>query len=212
MNKYAVFCCMLLVSVSIAFGGEPAADVRLNAPEGWRKERIVLPPPFAPDMKLKGLEEIRFAPGMFQLQSDSFFSYVFVFQLENKPELSQEIMERELLAYYRGLATAVLKSRNASVDTNTFTLKLTKASAIDDAPKPPQIPRQFTGDLKWVEPFVTGQSQTLHLELQSWKSQDSNHRFMFVCASPKPKTTAIWRQMREIRNSFHRLNGTLDGQ
>jgi len=188
------------------FGEEPAVDFRFETPEGWKKERIALPPPFAPDMKLKGLEEIRFAPGMFQPQSDSFFSYVFVFQLENKPELTQEVMDSELLAYYRGLAIAVLKSRDVSADTNTLTLKLTEARTIDEAPKPPPTPKQYTGDLKWVEPFVTGQSQTLHLEVETWKHEDSNHRYMFVCASPKPKTAAIWRQMHEIRASFHRLN------
>jgi len=200
---------MFLLSATIAVGEEPAVDFRFDAPEGWRKERIALPPPFAPDMKLKGLEELRFAPGMFQPQSDSFFSYVFVFQLENKPELTQEVMEQELLAYYRGLAVAVLKGRNASADTTTFTLKLAEAGAIAEAPKPPQTPKRYTGDLKWVEPFVTGQSQTLHLEVETWKRGDSNHRFMFVCASPKPKTATIWRQMHEIRDSFRRLNKAL---
>jgi len=206
MNKHALICCMFLLSTSIAFGAEPVEDLRLDAPEGWKKERIVLPPTFAPDVKLKGLEEIRFTPGMFQPQSDSFFSYVFVFQLENKPELTLEVTERELLAYYRGLATAVLKGRNASADTTTFTLKLTATGASVEAPKPPQNLKQYTGDLKWVEPFVTGQSQTLHLEVETWQGEDSKHNYMFVCASPKPKTATIWQQMREIRDSFHRLN------
>ncbi len=44
----------------------------------WRGERIELPPRFAPTMTLKGIEEIRFAPGMFKAESDWFFSYVFV--------------------------------------------------------------------------------------------------------------------------------------
>ena len=209
MNKYAIVCCMLLVNVSIVFGDEPAEDFRFDTAEGWKKERISLPPPFAPDMKLKGLEELRFAPGMFQAQSDSYFSYVFVFQVEDKPELTLEVMEKELLAYYRGLAGAVLNSRTLSADTNAFTLKLTEAGAIDEAPKPPQTPKQYTGDLMWVEPFVTGKPQTLHLEIETWKRGDSNHRYMFVCVSPKPKTATIWRQMREIRTSFHRLNGVL---
>ena len=47
----------------------------------WKGERIVLPPKFAPDMKLTGVEEIRFAPGMFKPESETFFTYVFVFAL-----------------------------------------------------------------------------------------------------------------------------------
>lgn len=206
MNKYVVSWSMFLLSATITVGAEPAVNFRFETPDGWRMERIVLPPPFAPDMKLKGLEDLRFAPGMFQPQSDSFFSYVFVFQLEIKPDLTPEVIDRELLAYYRGLATAVLKSRNISADTNAFTLKLAETKAIDEAPKPPSTPKQYTGDLSWVEPFVSGQPQTLHLEVETWKSGDSQHNCMFVCASPKPKDAAIWQQMREIRASFHRLN------
>src|SRR5438045_1155199 len=47
----------------------------------WKGERIQLPPPFAPAMKLKGTEEIRFAPGMFDASSATFFSYAFVFSV-----------------------------------------------------------------------------------------------------------------------------------
>ena len=32
-------------------------------------------------MKLTGVEEIRFAPGMFKPESETFFTYVFVFAL-----------------------------------------------------------------------------------------------------------------------------------
>ena len=63
----------------------------------WKGERIRLPPAFAPAMKLKGIEEIRFAPGMFQAQSDSFFSYAFVFSVAKDHELTQEVIQREIL-------------------------------------------------------------------------------------------------------------------
>ena len=36
--------------------------MRLNAPKSWGGETIVLPPPFAPDMSFRGIEELRFAP------------------------------------------------------------------------------------------------------------------------------------------------------
>ncbi|MBI3866583.1 MAG: hypothetical protein HY290_32275, partial [Planctomycetia bacterium] len=78
----------LLMSGTLLAAEDPKAP-RLAAPEGWGGETIALPPGFAPDMKLKGSEHIRFAPGMMKAESDSFFSYAFVFELESKPELTE---------------------------------------------------------------------------------------------------------------------------
>ena len=58
----------------------------------WFGERIKLPPTFAPKMKLKGIEEILFAPGMFKATEKDFFSYVFLFALETKPELTADTL------------------------------------------------------------------------------------------------------------------------
>ena len=50
-----------------------AVKIHLDAPKGWRGEAIQLPPSFAPKMTWKGLEEVRFAPGMFDPKKDDFF-------------------------------------------------------------------------------------------------------------------------------------------
>lgn len=44
-------------------------------------------------MKLRGVEEIRFAPGMFQAQADSFFSYAFVFSVTKEQELTPAVIQ-----------------------------------------------------------------------------------------------------------------------
>ena len=48
---------------------EPS-PAKLVAPAGWDGETIQLPPGFSPEMKLKGSEHIRFAPGMMDPESD----------------------------------------------------------------------------------------------------------------------------------------------
>lgn len=57
---------------------------------------------FAPAMKLRGVEEIRFAPGMFQAQADSFFSCAFVFSVTKEQELTPAVIQQEILVCYRG--------------------------------------------------------------------------------------------------------------
>lgn len=173
----------------------------------WKGERIALPPIFAPAMKLNGVEVIRFAPGMFQAESESFFSYAFVFSLVKEQPLTREIIQREMLVYYRGLAESVSKSKGRTVDAAKFTFELEPAKAATGTPE--QISAaskvtQYAGKLAWVEPFVTGQPQTLHFEIQFWTDPGTTRDYLFVCTSPKSPggTEAIWRELRSLRRSF----------
>src|SRR4249920_2110771 len=95
---------VLLLLASPAFGQpDKKPPYQLPTPKGWGKETIALPPPFAPDMTWKGAEELRFAPGMFKADSDSFLSYTLFFWLPDDQKIDAKTMEKEFLAYYRGL-------------------------------------------------------------------------------------------------------------
>lgn len=178
------------------------SPAKLVAPANWKSETIKLPPGFAPSMKLKGAEHVRFAPGMFKANSDSFFSYVFAFEIEKGTKLDAASLKRELLAYYRGLSKAVLGDKAKDVDFSKFQLELKKSKQ-----KPAnKLVTTMIGKLEWVEPFTTKSKQTLHLELQSWHHKD--HEVVFVCVSPtemqnaNEKIPAIWQQMRKIRSGY----------
>ncbi len=201
MNKSLQACLAVILGVGLLKAEDRADGLQLKAPTGWKGETISLPPSFAPDMKLKGTEVIRFAPGMFDAKADSFFSYVFVFQVESEQKLTQKMLRQEMLVYYRGLAVAVLKNQKVNFDPKSFTLKLEEAKAT--AAARPTDAKSYKGELKWLEPFVTRKPQTLHLELTVWQDAKSKHNYVFVCASPKKTTEAIWKEMRGIRKSFY---------
>ena len=179
------------------------APFKLAAPEGWGGETIELPPGFAPDMKLKGSEHIRFAPGMMKPESDSFFSYAFVFQLQPKPDLTEDIIKDEFLKYYRGLCKAVLNGKVPDVDPSKFTLELTRVKP-DAKPssdeKVADTSIRYTGTLDWVEPFATKKPQKLNLEIWTWTRNERN--FIFACVSPQASETAIWKQLHAIRDDY----------
>ena len=172
---------------------EPGADIPLEAPEGWRGETIALPPGFAPKMALRGVEKIRFAPGMFKPGTDDFFSYVFVFQVGPKQDLAAKTIREQILVYYRGLATAV---GGKGIDTSVFTLDL---KALED---PPAGTTAHFGVLKWVEPFATKKPQSLNLELHAWKGKGGKHGWLFCSASPADTKADIWKTMRSVRAKF----------
>ena len=197
----------LLAAILLIAGTLWAADetysTKLTAPESWPGETIALPPGFAPDMKLKGSEHIRFAPGMMKPASDSFFSYAFVFELQSNPDLTETVVKEEFLKYYRGLCMKVLDGKAPDVDPSQFTLELQRLKS-DAKPQPNEkdadAPVLYTGTLDWVEPFATKKPQKLNLEIQTWVRNDRN--YIFACVSPQARDTAIWKQLHAIRDAY----------
>ena len=200
MIRVTTFSLLFLSAIAIA---DEQNRFALAAPAGWGGETIRLPPGFAPDMKLNGVEHIRFAPGMMQPGSDSFFSYAFAFELNPQPELTAAIVKEDFLRYYRGLCKAVLNGKVPDVDPSTFTLQLkpekhaTESPGDDDAA--PKYTR-YAGVLEWVEPFATRKPQTLNLEIQTWSGDDQN--YVFACVSPQATNADIWKLLHKIRDDY----------
>jgi hypothetical protein len=197
-----VFAVSWLMFGALVFAQEPGA-FKLAAPAGWGGESINLPPGFASDMKLQGTEHIRFAPGMMKPESDSFFSYAFVFELQPTPVLTESVVKDEFLKYYRGLCKAVLNGKLPDVDPSGFTLELQRVKSNAKPPadeKGAETPTQYTGTLAWVEPFATKKPQKLNLEIWTWTRNDRN--YIFACVSPQARDAGIWKQLHTIRDDY----------
>ena len=173
-------------------------EIAKPTPE-WAGERIKLPPGFAPKLGLKGIEEILFAPGMFKAEAKDFFTYVFLFALERKPELTPAVLRKELLVYYTGLSKSRLG--NPKLDTSKFTVKLSPLKENGPVPKGAVGAKSYRAEVYWIEPFTTKKFQTLNFELQTWKYAKSPYNYLFVCASPQKPSAPIWKTMRGIRAS-----------
>jgi hypothetical protein len=193
-------CLFGVLILNSAESAEPPKQpaYHLPLPSGWRKESFTLPPDFAPDMKWKGSEELRFAPGMFKASAPDFFSYAMLFRLPEDAKIDAKTLERELLAYYRGLCSAVSKSKKREVDTKGFTVTITAAKQQPDKRPDSEAVAGYMGELSWIEPFATAKHQTVHLDIQSWVS-GSKHRCIFICASAQPESAPVWKILREIR-------------
>jgi len=197
-----ILAVCFLISGSLLLAAEPTST-KLVAPDGWSGETIALPPGFAPDLTLKGVEKIRFAPGMMKPASDSFFSYAFAFELQSKPALTEPVVKEEFLKYYRGLCKAVLNGKLPEIDPSEFTLELKRVKSDTENSsdeKAVDAPTRYTGTLDWVEPFATKKPQKLELEIWTWSRNDRN--FIFTCVSPQSRDSAIWKQLRAIREDY----------
>ncbi|MDB4961931.1 MAG: hypothetical protein JWP01_1930 [Myxococcales bacterium] len=85
----------------------PAPPTPWPVPDGWKHELIAFPLGFAPSLAHDGVEEIRFAPGFFQPAAPGYWSYAFVWRLDNVPAFDASTVAAELTTYFRGLVDAV---------------------------------------------------------------------------------------------------------
>lgn len=136
-----MFAVSLLMSGSLLMAADPK-PAKLVAPDDWTGETIAIPPGFAPDMKLKGTEHIRFAPGMMKPAADTFFSYAFVFELEPQSALTEGVVKEEFLKYYRGLCQAVLGGKVPDVDPSNSRWNCNESNP---TPSPPHTPARWIG-------------------------------------------------------------------
>jgi len=191
----------ILLMSALAIGQTEKRPFQVPEPKGWAKESINLPPDFASDMKWKGTEDIRFAPGMFKADATDFFSYALLFWLPDDQKIDSVTMERELLTYYRGLAKAVLASgKRDGVDFAKFSLTIKDAKVKTGKRPTGEEYVASIGELKWVEPFATAKPQTLRFEIQTWYVEKHKHHCVFMCVSPQPETNEVWKSLREIRD------------
>lgn len=180
--------------------GEP---FQWDIPEGWFGEKILLPPGFAPTMSWKGFEEIRFAPGMFKSGQPDFFSYALVFSLVEDADISKSALEKQILLYYQGLSAAVSKGKGRQVDVSTFKVDLKDwKDGAKSAPTQAKGTKAYTCQLDWIEPFATGKSQALHIDVHAWKDKERKRTFLFFCATPSAKGSEIRKDLAKIRKDF----------
>ena len=75
----------------------------LEAPHTWRKEVLEFPLIFARSLPYKGEEHIRFAEGWGDVNDEDYFSYVFIWILEDDPDLTSSRVASDMDTYFTGL-------------------------------------------------------------------------------------------------------------
>lgn len=188
---------MLMVFQGVSNTNDPFS---FSAPKDWRSERIPFPLSFAPKLNYKGFEELRFAPGMFDLKSETYFTYTFFWWLEGKPSIMPEQLEQDLVNYFQGLTSIVGKSKNKTYDLSKIQAKVTSMEKIESTL--PYKTKNYQASVTTYDPFASEKILTLNVEISLWDCDSSKHTVAFFCVSPKDREQMIWKTMREIQNSF----------
>ena len=184
----------------LLLAAQEGSPYSMPAPEGWGKERMEFPLGFAKDLDHQGVEELRFAPGMFKADDPDYFSYAFLMWLEGSVSFEPQALEKDLLKYYKGLCASVAGSRKLTLDLAMISVKVERQE------KKGRLGGEEAdfchARIDWYDPFVTGKPLTLHVELWSRPADAKKRSCLFAIASPKEKSAPIWTALRKIQDGF----------
>jgi hypothetical protein len=165
-----------------------------EAPENWREETFSIPMSFAPEIKYTGIEELRFAPGMFQSDEPDYFTYAFIWWLEGEASFTEERLRQDLLLYYKGLYQAVSKKENK--DTGSFTASV---RTLKDPNWIDRATTHFEASVQWIDPFVTEKPLILDLKIGVWFCREQNRTAVFFLIAPDTAGSSPWRDLYGLR-------------
>ena len=189
----AIVCCAILISNAL-FAQNQTAQL-LKQPANWQFERFALPPEFAPNIPYKGVEELRFSPGMFVKDSSNYFTYAFVVELDNINSISRDDIKNYLLDYFKGLCGNTAKQRNLSIDTSKITVSVDKDESTGKDV-------HYNSTLGIFGVFADGAPVRLNMEIKVMNDKANSKIYLVFIASPLNKTDKVWVTLHSIQNNF----------
>ena len=195
MKNFVTFL-ILIGSFTIAAKSQEAKPQLLKEPANWAFERFPLPPEFAPDIPYKGVEELRFSPGMFNKDSATYFTYAFVAQLDNVTTVSQNDIKDYLLKYFKGLCNSTAKNRKLVIDTSQIAVSTEKkkGAAVNE--------NIYNASVNLFGVFTDGAPVKLNMEVKVFMNTPAKRIYLLFIASPREKTDVLWKNLYEIQREF----------
>ena len=186
---------LIIVFLSIDSQSQETPQL-LKEPANWAFERFALPPAFAPGIPYKGVEELRFSPGMFNKDSATYFTYAFVTELDNVTSISQNDISDYLLKYFKGLCKSTAKDRKLVIDTTKINVTIEKKKGI------PVNEIIYTASMNIFGVFADGAAVKLNMEVKVLMNAVAKKIYLIFIASPREKTDAVWKKLYEIQKDF----------
>jgi hypothetical protein len=193
--KKTIIITFCAVIISTVLRAQNQTAQLLKGPSNWQFERFTLPPEFAPNIPYKGVEELRFSPGMFVKDSANYFTYAFVAELDNITSISQDDIKNYLLEYFKGLCSNTAKERKLSIDTSKISVSIDKNTNTGK-----DVRYNATLDIFGV--FADGAPVTLNAEIKVLNDKPASKTYLVYVASPLNKTDPAWTKLRSIQNDF----------
>jgi hypothetical protein len=169
-------------------------------PAGWGTETIPFPLGFAPTLPYVGVEELRFAPGMFTAGSDESWTYAFVWWLHGDVAFDAATLNADLVAYFSGLSLAVEQRENFDPQDAVAVAKLSPAVSAKAGVE------RWAGTVSVHDAFVTHARVDLSVDVRVFRCATQDRTVALFTLSPQPDGHAVWTQLAALREAFRCSN------
>jgi hypothetical protein len=195
-QQFVVGLLALSLASVFARAQGPGATI-LKEPADWRFERLPVPAPFAPEIKLTGFEEARFAPGMFDTSSANYFTYAMVIVADGNPKLGRLGLEEFLQKYYRGLSIGVGRRKGLTPDPAQMSVEVVPMQSGEDASN------RYTAKVVFFDTFNDGRKLMLNVEAHVISRPGAKKTYMSLLVTPQGPDSAVWQTLRGIERKLH---------
>ena len=163
----------------------------LTEPDDWNLENFPVPPPFAPEVKLAGSEEARFAPGMYDPTSDTYFTYAIAITATGDPAWGPPELKDFLETYFRGLSSSRAHRRGTDVDVSQIVATVTP-------PSPTAAADRLEAQVAFIDSFTDGRRTTLHVESRALRHPGNPQTVLILLISPSATDSPTWKALRDV--------------
>ncbi|MCF6347318.1 MAG: hypothetical protein L3J20_03350 [Flavobacteriaceae bacterium] len=181
----------ILLSCSFYIYGQKNEEINLmQADSTWGKEIIKIPFWFAPKINYKGHEDIRFAKGWEEIDSASFWTLVFVWDMNLNTKPTIKFFEDNIKLYFNGLMKVVNEDKELIIPkTNVFFLENETKNGTTT----------FTGTVETYDAFTTKKMIALQVTIESYYCKKTKRYIPLFRFSPKDFKHAIWKELNNIK-------------
>ena len=172
------------------------APYHLSIPKDWTIERFLIPISFAPQISYKGVEDIRFTPGWGNVNSEEYWTYAFLWYLDDAPKTDAKIIADNLKAYYTGLI---------EINRENYKVPVEKLIPVVTSFKETQTSngdlKTYTGTIEMLD-YMQQKPITLNCIAHLKFCPEENKTLLFYELSPKPVTHKNWQSLNQLWLDF----------
>ncbi|WP_143337219.1 hypothetical protein [Dokdonia pacifica] len=188
MKSTLLFLFLCAFMTSSTFAQEETLLLQIDEP--WRSEQLTFPIAFAPSLDYKGIEEVRFAKGWGKPESEEFWTYAFLWYLDEDPKLTEQKLEKDIAAYFDGLMDVVGKG-NGVTDIPETTVVFVKKEITNTT-------TTYIGKVKVFDAFFTKSIQTLQVKAVADYCADTKKYTVLFTFSPQAYDHTVWKTLDGI--------------
>lgn len=159
----------------------------LKGTDSLSKEVILFPLSFAPEINYDGFEDIAFLKGWAKEESPEFWSYVFAWNINQKVDLTEKELKKDMQLYFDGLMKVVNKDKDFVVPKTVADFHKKEGS------------NNYVGTIRLHDSFHTKKTITLNVTVEKLFCNQKNKTLILCRFSPKAFGAEVWDKMEGIK-------------